>query len=197
RARALRDLRAARETGGIGMSSVVPGRYEGKVAVVTGGASGIGEAVVRRLVAEGAQVVGGGINDERLDAPASEPGVATVHADVRSEEAVEALVDAAVERFGALHAGFNIAGLGGGGMIVDMPADGWQFTLDVCLNGVLWGMKHEARAMIDAGISGAIVNVSSLNSEVPMFGGAAYCTAKAGVAMLSKCGALELAGSRL
>jgi NAD(P)-dependent dehydrogenase (short-subunit alcohol dehydrogenase family) len=58
-------------------------------------------------------------------------------------------------------------------------------------------MKHEARAMIEGGISGAIVNVSSLNSEVPMFGGAAYCSAKAAVAMLSKCGALELAESNI
>jgi NAD(P)-dependent dehydrogenase (short-subunit alcohol dehydrogenase family) len=179
------------------MSEVVPGRYGGKVAVVTGGASGIGEAVVRRLVAEGAKVVAGDINDERLEALQSELGdaVATVHADVREEGDVEALVAAATARFGGLHAGFNVAGLGGGGLIVDMPADGWQFTLDVCLNGVLWGIKHEAKAMIEHGVSGSIVNVSSLNSEVPMFGGAAYCTAKAGVAMLSKCGALELAES--
>jgi len=176
------------------MTHEVKDRYAGKVAVVTGGASGIGEAVVRRLLAEGASVVAGDVNDERLEALERELGdrCAAVHADVRSEPDIEALVAAAVERFGGLDAGFNVAGLGAGAPIVEHDESDWRFVLDVCLTGVFLAMKHEGRALADRG-GGAIVNVASLNSEVPMFGGAAYCTAKAGVAMLSKCGALEMA----
>jgi NAD(P)-dependent dehydrogenase (short-subunit alcohol dehydrogenase family) len=175
----------------------VPDRYAGKVAVVTGGASGIGAAVVRRLLAEGASVVAGDINDDKLAELAGEldgSALATVHCDVRVEAEIEGLVGEAVERFGRLDVGFNVAGLGAGAAIVDQSEADWRFVLDVCLTGVFLAMKHEARALAEAG-GGAIVNVSSLNSEVPMFGGSAYCAAKAGVAMLSKCGALEFAES--
>lgn len=169
-------------------------RYTGKVAVVTGGASGIGEAIVRRLLAEGASVVAGDVNTERLEILGKELGdkFHRVRADVRSEDDVAALV-AETSRFGPLDVAFNVAGLGKGSAIIDHSADDWQFVLDVCLNGVFFGMKHEGKLMTESGRGGAILNVSSLNSEVPMFGGAAYCTSKAGVAMLTKCGALEMA----
>ncbi|MGH3252559.1 MAG: SDR family NAD(P)-dependent oxidoreductase [Trebonia sp.] len=169
-------------------------RYAGKVAVVTGGASGIGEAIVRRLLAEGASVIAGDVNTERLEALGRELGgqFHGVLADVRSEQDVARLV-AETGRFGPLDAAFNVAGLGRGGAIIDHAADDWKFVLDVCLNGVFLAMKHEGKLMTEAGRGGAILNISSLNSEVPMFGGSAYCTAKAGVAMLTKCGALELA----
>ena len=169
-------------------------RFDGKVAVVTGGASGIGEAVVRRLLAEGASVVAGDVNETRLSALQQELGARFVGArtDVRVEADLDGLVQTAVGRFGALHLGFNVAGLGTSGPIVEMGEADWRLTLDVCLTGVMFGMKHQARAIAAAG-GGAIVNVASLNSEVPMHGGASYCAAKAGAAMLTKCGALELA----
>jgi NAD(P)-dependent dehydrogenase (short-subunit alcohol dehydrogenase family) len=171
-------------------------RYAGKVALVTGGASGIGEAIVRRLLAEGASVVAGDINAERLDKLGTELGdkFHGVQADVRSASDVAALV-AATSRFGPLDCGFNVAGLGRGAAIVDHSEEDWKFVLDVCLTGVFLAMKHEGKLMAEGGRGGAILNISSLNSEVPMFGGSAYCTAKAGVAMLTKCGALELAES--
>jgi NAD(P)-dependent dehydrogenase (short-subunit alcohol dehydrogenase family) len=171
-------------------------RYAGKVAVVTGGASGIGEAIVRRLLAEGASVVAGDINAERLEKLGTELGdkFHGVQADVRSESDVAALV-AATGRFGSLDCGFNVAGLGRGAAIVDHSEEDWKFVLDVCLTGVFLAMKHEGKLMAEGGRGGAILNISSLNSEVPMFGGSAYCTAKAGVAMLTKCGALEMAES--
>ena len=170
-------------------------RYAGKVAVVTGGASGIGEAIVRRLLAEGASVVAGDVNTDRLELLGKELGdkFHGVRADVRSEDDVAALVAAAAQ-FGTLTSAFNVAGLGRGSAIIEQSEDDWKFVLDVCLNGVFYAMKHEGQAMAAAG-GGAILNISSLNSEVPMFGGSAYCTAKAGVAMLTKCGALELAES--
>jgi NAD(P)-dependent dehydrogenase (short-subunit alcohol dehydrogenase family) len=169
-------------------------RYAGKVAVVTGGASGIGEAICRRLVAEGASVVAGDINAERLELLGGELGenFHGVVADVRSEADIERLT-AATSQFGPLDCGFNVAGLGRGGPIIDQSLADWDFVLGVCLTGVFLAMRHEARLMT-AG-RGSILNISSLNSEVPMYGGSSYCTAKAGVAMLTKCGALEFAES--
>ena len=170
-------------------------RYAGKVAVVTGGASGIGEAICRRLLAEGASVVAGDVNTERLKLLGAELGdkFHGVSADVRSEADVANLV-AETSRFGPLNCGFNVAGLGRGGPIIDQSEEDWNFVLGVCLTGVFLAMKHEGKSMAASG-GGAILNISSLNSEVPMFGGSSYCTAKAGVAMLTKCGALELAES--
>jgi NAD(P)-dependent dehydrogenase (short-subunit alcohol dehydrogenase family) len=177
-----------------GDSAAAP-RYAGKVAVVTGGASGIGEAICRRLLAEGASVVAGDVNTDRLESLGAELGEKFhgVRADVRDEADVSHLV-AQTSRFGPLDCGFNVAGLGGGRPIIEQNQDDWDFVLSVCLTGVFLAMKHEGKLMADGGRGGAILNVSSLNSEVPMFGGSSYCTAKAGVAMLTKCGALEMAG---
>jgi NAD(P)-dependent dehydrogenase (short-subunit alcohol dehydrogenase family) len=168
-------------------------RFDGQVAVVTGGASGIGEATVRRLLAEGASVVAGDLNAGRLEALGAElgPKLATAVCDVTDEADVEALVGLAVERFGRLDVGFNVAGAAKPGMIVDLSAEDWDFTVDICLKGVFLCMKHEARQLLAQGGGGAIVNVASLNSRVPMFGGVSYCAAKAGAAMLGECGALE------
>jgi NAD(P)-dependent dehydrogenase (short-subunit alcohol dehydrogenase family) len=173
-------------------------RYAGKVAVVTGGASGIGEAIVRRLLAEGASVVAGDVNTERLELLGKELGdkFHGVRADVRSEEDVANMV-AQTSRFGPLDCGFNVAGLGKGAPIIDHSLEDWQFVLDICLTGVFLSMKHEGKLMAEGGRGGAILNISSLNSEVPMFGGSAYCSSKAGVAMLTKCGALEMAESNI
>jgi NAD(P)-dependent dehydrogenase (short-subunit alcohol dehydrogenase family) len=171
-----------------------PGRFQGKVAVVTGGASGIGAEVCRRLIAEGAQVVAGDLSQEGLVALEQELGPDLVgrRVDVTAEAEVEALVLTALERFGHLDVAFNVAGAARGGPIVDLDMEDLAFSIGVCLTGVVHAMKHEARAMKESG-GGAIVNVASLNSEVPMFGGLAYCVAKAGAAMASQVGALELA----
>ena len=178
---------------------IVTGRFEGKVGLVTGGASGIGLAITRRLVAEGASVVVGDVNDASLEAAAKELGnaVACTTADVRVEAQVEAVVRTATRHFGRLDVAFNVAGLGGFGEITELAEADWDLVVDVCLKGVFLSVKHEARSMIAHGNSGAIVNVASLNSHVPMFGGVAYCCAKAGVEMLSRNAALELAPKRI
>ena len=174
-------------------------RFEGKVGVVTGGASGIGLAITRRLVAEGANVVVGDINDASLATVQREFGnaIACAKVDVRIEAEVEAMTAVATQRFGGLDAAFNAAGLGGFGEITELSEADWDLVVDICLKGVFLSVKHEARAMIAHGRGGAIVNVASLNSHVPMFGGVAYCCAKAGVEMLSRNAALELAPKRI
>lgn len=160
------------------------GRFEGKVAVVTGAASGIGAATVARLLDEGAKVVGGDLKpDEARDS------YVPVKCDVTKESDVEALVKAAVDNFGRLDLAFNVAGASKPGNIVDQSEEDWDFTVDLVLKGVFLAIKHEARAMTEGG---AIVNVSSLNAHVPMHFGAAYASGKAGAEMLTKNAALEL-----
>lgn len=168
------------------------GRFAGKVAVVAGGASGIGLAILRGLHREGARVVCGDISQERLDGIAGEfdERVACTRVDVTREAEVEALMALAVERFDALDCAFNVAGASRPGYIVDLAESDWDFTVDLCLKGVFLGMKHAARHMLGRG--GAIVNIASLNAHVPMHAGAAYASAKAGVEMLTRNGALEM-----
>ena len=171
-------------------------RFAGKVAVVTGGASGIGLAIARRLHAEGAKVVAGDVSADRLAEVAAElgEGFAWSRADVTREADGEALVALAAERFGGVDAAFNVAGGSKPGYIVDLAESDWDFTVDLCLKGVFLCMKHEARRMMERGPGGgAIVNVASLNAHVPAHGSAAYASAKAGVEMLTRNGALEWA----
>lgn len=173
-------------------------RFAGQVAVVAGAASGIGLAIARGLLAEGARVVGGDVNAQTLDAAAAELGEHFLPraCDVTREADCEALVATAIDSFGALDCAFNVAGASRPGYIVDLAEDDWDFTVDLCLKGVFLGMKHQARHMLrraDGSGGGAIVNIASLNAHVPMHGGSAYAAAKAGVEMLSKNGALEFA----
>jgi NAD(P)-dependent dehydrogenase (short-subunit alcohol dehydrogenase family) len=164
------------------------GRFDGKSAVVTGGASGIGLAIVSRLLAEGARVTVGDLRDP-------DPGldVLSVTTDVTKEADIERLVSSAAERFGGIDLAFNVAGGARPGYIVDLAEEDWDFTVDLCLKGVFLGMKHQARQMIRQGRGGAIVNIASLNAHVPMHAGSAYVSAKAGVELLSRNGALEFA----
>jgi NAD(P)-dependent dehydrogenase (short-subunit alcohol dehydrogenase family) len=171
------------------------GRFAEKVAIVTGGASGIGLAITRRLIEEGANVVVGDLATDRLAELDVEFGgrCVGVTTDVTSEAAVEHLIARAVDHFGAVHTAFNVAGGGRGGYIVDLPEADWDFTVDLCLKGVFLGMKHQARRMMAQGAGGTIVNVASLNAHVPMHAGSAYVAAKAGVELLTRNGALEFA----
>jgi NAD(P)-dependent dehydrogenase (short-subunit alcohol dehydrogenase family) len=167
------------------------GRLTGKVAVITGGASGIGLATARRFVAEGARVVIGDRDEGALASVTADLGNAasTVRADVTIEADVEQLVSAAVERHGRLDVAFANAGIGLPGRLVDLPVEQWQAVLDVCLTGAFLTVRHAARVM---GPGGSIVVTTSLNAVQPGIGMGAYCSAKAAAAMLVQVAALEL-----
>jgi NAD(P)-dependent dehydrogenase (short-subunit alcohol dehydrogenase family) len=168
-------------------------RFEGKVAVVTGAASGIGDAIVRGLLAEGASVAGLDINKKLLADRQHEFGARFFAApgDVTEEASVARCMSDCAERFGEVHMAFNVAGGSKGGLLFEHSLSDWNFTVDLCLKGVFVCMKHEARLMRTHG-RGTIVNVSSVCAHFPVSGAASYCSAKSGVEMLTKVAALEL-----
>ena len=169
-------------------------RFVGRCAVVTGAASGIGRAITQRFVADRGTVVAGDIDAGGLRSLHDEHGdsVAVLRSDVTDEDDVAALVALGVERFGGVDAAFNVAGGNRPGLITEMTEVDWDFTVALCLKSVFFGVKHAARQMAAAGNGGAIVNIASLNSRVPMVFGAAYSAAKAGVASLTQSAAIEL-----
>jgi len=169
-------------------------RLAGKVALITGGASGIGEATVRLFVAEGAAVTIADIQDERGRRLAAELGARTAfaHTDVSREADVEAAVADAVRRFGRLDCIFNNAGYGGvGGRIEAVTVAGFDETIGVLLRGVLLGMKHAAPVMKRQG-GGSIISTASVAGLRSGFGPHVYSAAKAAVIQLTRTVAMEL-----
>ena len=171
------------------------GRLDGKVAVITGGASGIGEGTVRRFVEEGARVIIADIQDEPGRALAASLGaVATfVHTDVTDEDHVARAVDTAVSSFGRLDVMFNNAGIVGAvGRISETPADQWDRTVAILLRGVFLGMKHATRVMIPQK-SGAVISTSSTAGILGGLGPHCYTACKHAVIGLTKSVASEVA----
>jgi len=170
-------------------------RFEGKVAIVTGGASGIGKRTAEVFVEEGARVVIADVNADGVGALIGQLGhnqADGMTVDVRDEDAVEKMVDRAFRRFGRLDIGFNNAGVGGFSPVQSMALADWERVVGICLTGTFLCMKHETARLIAQGQGGSIINVASLNAVQAAEGLAAYCSAKAAVAMLTKVGALEL-----
>jgi NAD(P)-dependent dehydrogenase (short-subunit alcohol dehydrogenase family) len=171
--------------------------FSGRVAVVTGGASGIGLALARRFAAEGMKVVVGDI-----EAPALDDALATLQADgadalgvvtdVADAEQVEALADAALERFGAVHVVCNNAGVGSGGLSWEMPLSTWQWVLGVNLWGVVHGIRTFVPLLLRHG-EGHMVNTASIAGLVsgPYMG--PYNASKHAVVALSETLHHELA----
>jgi 3-oxoacyl-[acyl-carrier protein] reductase len=179
---------------------VATGKLDGKVAIVTGGASGIGKRTAEVFVEEGARVVIGDINGDGVEAMVAQLGgnyADGVQLDIRDEEAVGGMVDQAFQRFGRLDVGFNNAGTGGFSPVHQYPLGEWDRIVGVCLTGTFLCLKHEAARLIAQGEGGSIINVASLNAIQATEGFAAYCSAKGGVAMLTKVAALELGRHRV
>ena len=169
-------------------------RLEGKVAVITGAASGIGAAAARMFVAEGCCVVLGDIQSQQGEELAKSLGDTAVFAicNVTNEEDVSNLVDLAVSSFGQLGIMFNNAGIvGSKGPIHTTPAEEWVATLDVLINGVFYGVKHAARVMRPQG-AGSIINMSSVAGVIGGLGPHAYTVAKHAIIGLTKSTSAEL-----
>jgi len=170
-------------------------KFEGKVAIITGGASGIGEAAVRKFVEEGACVVIADLQENKGQALASSLGEkALFHkTDVTSEPDVKALVDFAVSEFGRLDIMHNNAGaFGVRGSALEIEADGFDKTFALLVKSVFLGMKY-AGAQMKAQGSGAILNTASISATTPGYGPHIYQGAKAAVLQLTKTIALEFA----
>ncbi len=169
---------------------------EGRVAIVTGGCSGLGRASVERFVAEGARVVIADVDDQRGEALADELGEAALykHTDVSNEEQVQALVDGAVERFGGLDIMFNNAGVSANMHDRFLEADLSDFGRVMAINvyGAMIGSQYAGRYMARQG-GGVILNTASIAGLLPGYALMPYRTSKAAVIQFSKSLAIDLA----
>lgn len=166
-------------------------KFKDKVAIVTGGASGIGEAVVRELAQEGANVVVADLNFEAATRVATEVNGRAFTVDVSKAGEIEAMVKFAVQTFGGLHYAVNNAGIAGPTLpTADYPEEDWRRVIDVNLNSVFFSMKYEIPAILASG-GGAIVNMSSILGVTATAGSSAYTASKHAVVGLTKSAALE------
>ncbi|HPA39685.1 MAG TPA: SDR family oxidoreductase [Phenylobacterium sp.] len=175
------------------------GRLDGKVAVITGGCSGIGLGTVELFVAEGAQVVAADIQDEKgaMLEKRFEGRVRYAHCDVTSEDEIKAALDLAKSAFGGLDILFNNAGISDRmGAITEVTADGWNWIFDILVRGPALGMKHAVPLMLERG-GGSIINTASIAGLQAGFGPIAYSTAKAGVIHMSRCAAAQLSPQKI
>ena len=175
----------------------MPERLRGKVALITGGASGIGEASARLFVAEGAAVTVADIQDDRGRLLAAELGARAAyrHADVSLESDVKAAVEETVGHFGRLDCLFNNAGYAGvSGPIAEISVTGFDEAIGVLLRGVFLGMKHAAPVMKGQG-AGSIISTASVAGLGAGFGPHVYSAAKAAVIHLTRSVAMELGES--
>jgi NAD(P)-dependent dehydrogenase (short-subunit alcohol dehydrogenase family) len=172
-------------------------RLQGKVAIITGAASGIGEATARLFAYEGASVMLADIDDERGEKLAaairdSNGKAAYIHADVSVESDVKAMVDETVASYGRLDTIFNNAGFGGAaGPIAEIPVEEFDVTMGVLLRGVFLGMKYAAPLLAAQG-SGTIISTASVAGLRAGYAPHIYSTAKAAVIQLTKTVAMEL-----
>jgi NAD(P)-dependent dehydrogenase (short-subunit alcohol dehydrogenase family) len=173
-------------------------QFTGKVALVTGGGSGIGEAISKELAAKGASVVVSDINLEaaqRVCQEISDGGgtASAVRQDTAGKEDAEMVVRHAVDTYGALHLAVNNAGIGG----KQAPAgetdlDEWDKVIGINLSGVLYGMRYQIPQMLQAGAAKcSIVNMASIHGSVAALGNGAYTAAKHGVVGITKNAAAE------
>ena len=174
------------------------GRLEGKVALITGGAGGIGEACCRAMVREGAKVIAADINGQAAEALAADLGEAVrpFALDVTSEQECEKAVAFAVQRFGSLDILVNNAGGGKLGPSDEESWARWRRTLDLNLDGVFLMSRAGIREMLKAG-GGSIVNMASVHGHVGFPQHVAYTSAKGGVVNMTRALAVEYAARNI
>ncbi|MGW0575831.1 SDR family NAD(P)-dependent oxidoreductase [Streptomyces sp. NPDC002920] len=172
---------------------------EGKVAVVTGGASGIGAGIARQLAAQGMNVVIADVEQDALDSACAESGAYGVRTDVRDPHSVQALADAVIGKFSGVHVVVNNAGVGPMGKVADLDLSDWRWILEVNLWGVIHGVNSFLPLLLKNPEGGHIVNTASVGGLATMPGLGAYTVSKFGVVALTETLAQELAldGSRV
>ena len=168
---------------------------DGKVAIVTGGGSGIGKGIARAFAREGCAVVIAARNAERLDSAAEElgaigPDIVAVPTDVSDEGQVKGLFEKTMARFGRVDIVVNNAGAFGGGKIDELSLETWNQVLETCVTGTFL-CTREAFRIMKAAAGGRIINIGSISAQVPRQDSAAYSTSKAAVAALTKSTALD------
>jgi glucose 1-dehydrogenase len=175
----------------------------GKVAIITGGGSGIGKAITMELARQGAKVVIDYLTHpeavEEMERKIHALGDVSVgvQADVAQVGEVQKLVDAAVKAFGRLDIMVNNAGIETRTSVLDSTEDDYQKVMDVNLKSAFFGTQLAARQMIKQGGGGRIINISSVHEDWPMPGNAPYCLAKGGMRMLTRTAGVELAPHKI
>jgi NAD(P)-dependent dehydrogenase (short-subunit alcohol dehydrogenase family) len=165
---------------------------EGKVAVVTGGASGIGRGLAARFAADGMHVVIADVENAALEQTAAELGVVGVQTDVADAASVQALADQVCDRFGTVHVLCNNAGVGGGGQIADLTLADWKWVLDVNLWGVIHGIHSFLPRLLANPDGGHVVNTASMAGLFASAGMGPYNATKFAVVAISETLSKEL-----
>jgi len=170
---------------------------DGKVAIVTGGSSGIGKAIVKTYLDHGAKVMIVDVDEEGLQETEKElakfkENVLLVKGDVTKVEDVRKTVDETVKKWTKIDVLVNNAGVGTISSLIEMTEEEWDYVLDINLKGMFLFTREVAKVMIEQK-EGCVINLSSINEEVPLAGEIHYCVSKGGVKMLTRAVALELA----
>jgi len=180
----------------------MPQRFQNKVVIITGGGTGIGRGIANRFGREDAEVVLSGRRQEPLDNTVKEITAAGGKAwartcDVRSVDEIQALVDEVIRRSGRIDVLVNNAGLAGEGAFLTVTPDYYDDVLDTNLRGCYFMAQRVAKAMIEKGSPGSIINITSIDATAADGPYSTYCAAKAGLVNLTRCMAFELAQHKI
>ncbi|HOD01454.1 MAG TPA: SDR family NAD(P)-dependent oxidoreductase [bacterium] len=170
-------------------------KLQNKTAIVTGASSGIGLAIAKTFLEEGANVVFSDINEETGQQIVSQLGekASFFKCNVANADEVYKLVESTVSKYGKLDIMVNNAGIAGSGGTLDCTIEGWKKVIDINLSGVFYGVSAAAKAMKATNTQGSIINMSSILGLVGMPGSIAYSAAKGGVSNLTRAAAQDLA----